>query len=542
MKKKSNEEKEKRPSKKRIPKWVKPVVIVLVLAVGAGVLFYLNNSKVKGYTEETVQLRDIKTYHSFSGNIEPVKDESVFAPTAMVKINKIGVAEGDQVKAGDVLMNLDTDDLEESIKELKATMALSEKTSGLSLKSAQKTYDDYKTNLGDHLNSAVIGAKQILDNDYAALVTAQRTFNNEVKLNNNGLSTTILTSINSVDTAYDQVRNAEAADNMASTDVTDAAATSAWSGYNDAVNGFEAAKQNEENQLTGYYDQIITAQTNYLDALDSYNSALRTADQTMATYALQVESARAATDDNANKLKLANLQKQVKDCTVTAPIDGVVTSLPVKEGDMTVTGSSVATITNFDKMKVDIKINEYDILGVENGKKVNIAVDALNKIYEGSITKVAKVATVDNGVSYFKSEVDFAADQDTRSGMSVEVKLPINNLNKVPTVSSDAVTTDTDGSTYVMVYAKNKKEAVKQKITCGATDGTYTQVTEGLKEGQVILRSLTAGTSDTMTGSRMRSGNSSSNGSSSNGSSSDGNSSNGNSNNSNNTSKGTQSE
>ena len=487
---KSEKKEKKNTGKKKKKKWLKPLLIILVIAAIGGVLYFRGKSGVTGYTEEKVELRNIKTYHSFTGNIEPVKEEKVYPSSTPLKIKKINVEEGDQVKAGDVLMELNTDDLTESIKEQQATMHALEKTNALTVKNAQKTYDDYKTNMDDHLNAAVLTAKQVMDTDYATLVTAQRAFNNEVKLNNNGLSTTILTSITAVNTAYDSVRTAEATNKMTNNDSTSAAATSAWAGYNDAVNGFEAAKQNEENQLTNLYSQLITAQTGYLDALDSYNAALRTADQTLSGYALQIESARAAADNSVNQLKLANLQKQVKDCTLTAPVDGVVTSLPVKEGDMTVAGNNVATITNFDKMKVDIKINEYDILGVENGKKVNIDVDALSKTYEGSIAKVAKVATVDNGVSYFKSEVDFTADKDTRSGMSVEVKLPIYDLKNVPTISSDTISTDTDGTTYVMVYSADKKQTVKQKVTCGATDGTYTQITKGLKDGQTVLQPL----------------------------------------------------
>lgn len=480
----------KNSGKKKKRKWLKPLIIVLVIAGIGAFLYFRGKSGVTGYTEEKVELRNIKTYHSFTGNIEPVTEENVYPSSTQLKIKKINVEEGDEVKEGDVLMELDTDDLQESIKEQQATIQAADKTNALGVQTAQKNYDDYKNNMTDHLNSTVLTAKQLMDTDYAALVTAQRAFNSEVALNNKGLSDTILTSINAVNSAYDLVRNAEAAKKSGTDDSKDATATSAWSGYNDAVTSFEAAKQKEENQLTTLYSQLITAQTAYLDALDSYNAALRTADQTLAGFALQIETARATNDNTVNKLKLANLQRQLKDCTVTAPISGVVTNLAVKEGDMTVSGTKLATVTDFDKMKVDIKINEYDILGVSNGKKVNIDVDALHKVYQGEIAKVAKVATVDNGVSYFKSEVDFTADQDTRSGMSVEVKMPIYDLKNVPTISSDAISTDTDGTTYVMVYSADKKQAVKQKITCGATDGTYTQITKGLKNGQTILQSL----------------------------------------------------
>ena len=105
------------------------------------------------------------------------------------------------------------------------------------------------------------------------------------------------------------------------------------------------------------------------------------------------------------------------------------------------------------------------------------------------------MADVDNGVSYFTSEVDFNGDADSRAGMSVEVKLITNDVKKAVSVSSSAIQTASDGTAYVMKYAEDGKTAVQQKVTIGITDGIYTQITEGLTAGDKVLIARTAGAS-----------------------------------------------
>ena len=504
------------------------IIAGIVVVAAAGIFFLVTKSAAgKAFVEEQVQSRDIQTYHSFTGTIEPVTEQDVLPDVTGTKVQELKVEEGDTVHKGDVLMVLDSTSIAESIKELEATMSSTEKVNALSIAEGEKTYNDYKSNLDNGLNSSLLQSQQAIDSAMATLVSAQKNFNDEVKLNNQGLSNTILTAMKSVDTAYNSAESAELSADQADDavdkaqsrldgandatrqslqDAKDSAdnaqesanlsVSQAWDSYNNAVKSYQAAKQSEENTLTGYYDSLITAQTSYLNALDNYNAASATAQQTLKTYQLKVQEAKASADSSVNELKLADLKRQLQECEVTAPIDGTVTKLSAHVGDMTAAAASLATVTSFDKMKVDIKINEYDIQGAAEGKDVEIQVDALaNKSYAGKISKISKVADVDNGVSYFTSEVDFNGDADSRAGMSVEVKLITNDVKKAVSVSSSAIQTASDGTAYVMKYAEDGKTAVQQKVTIGITDGIYTQITEGLTAGDKVLIARTAGAS-----------------------------------------------
>jgi len=82
-------------------KWGKRLIIIAVLLAVAGfALFSAMNRQAESYTEETVKARDIETFYTFSGNIEPNKAQTVYA-AASGKINRINFSEGAAVKEDD---------------------------------------------------------------------------------------------------------------------------------------------------------------------------------------------------------------------------------------------------------------------------------------------------------------------------------------------------------------------------------------------------------------------------------------------------------
>ncbi len=500
----------KKKTWKRFIKWG-----VVLLVIAAVVLYFRNAAKNVTqalYTDDVASIRDIQTYHTFTGTTEPVNSSEIIPAVTGVKVTEIMVEVGDEVKVGDVIMTLDTYSIQSSIDQLSASMDINDATSAISIAQAQKSYDDLKYEIDNGLNSQIQNALSGIDTAFANLVTAQENYNNEVELNNRQLSDKISSAIHNVDTAYATVSSAQttlsraqedlskAEDNGLSGDsltsykraVEDAQTSvdSAWDSYNYAVSQYEAAKMKEEDSLTSLYDSLITAQINYLNAIDSYNAAVLAVNQELEGYQLTIQSAVAQSNDSVNQLKLADLQKQLSDCTITAPRDGVISALPVEEGSFVASAGSVATVTDYSEMKIAVKIGEYDILGVNEGDSVIVSIDALEATYDGTIKKIAKAATVQGGVSYFEAEVEIEADEVVRSGMSAEVKLIIDDVSQVISVPSAAVQSDSEGNYFVYVKdAQNPKNTtpLQKPVTIGVSDGSYTQIIEGLSEGDAIL-------------------------------------------------------
>ena len=445
-----------------------------------------NAAATAGLVEKTAEKRDLENYRSFSGTINPVDYRNVYPDVTGVKVRELLVEAGDEVHEGDVLIQLNPEPIQQQIDQQEAQMAASNRTSSLSVQQAQSQYNNYKYNLDNNLDSQMLSAQQQIDSAFAQLVNAQRAFNNEVGLNNQGFGSNLMGAMQSVDSSYQSVRSAQSVMEATQTAHADTSSAQlqldgAWLSYNQAVQNYNAAKIKEENSLTGLYDSLVTAQFNYLNAIDNYNAARNSSNQQLNNYALQIESAQAQGDQTSSQISLNNLYKQIGYCT---PMDGVVTNLPVKIGDSVTQSTLLATVTSFDIMKVDIKINEYDIGGVTTGSPVSITLDATGTTYEGTIASISRVAEVQNGVSYFTSEVEFRGDEEARSGMSAEVKLVLMSIPDVVAVPSAAVKTEEDGTSYVLVPGEGKEGPQHRAVLTGETDGNYIQIVSGLEEGE----------------------------------------------------------
>ncbi len=505
----------KKKAKKKKKKWVKWVVIggVLAALVGSGVY----NSKKAAealYHEDVAGRRDITTYHNFTGTIASVDSKNIMSAVSGVKVLQVNVEEGDMVKEGDVIAVLNTEQIDEQIAEKEASMSTQSANNALTIENAQQSYNNLQKNIEDGLDASLQSAQSGIDSAFASLNSAQEAFNNEVALNNQQLSSTILSAIQQVQSAYESAQRAALSAQQArdtkkhaqdqaedqgfdlddftynqSIDSADLSEEQAWAAYNRAQTSYQAAKINEENQLTKLFDSVIQAQNSYLSAIDSYNATVRGNEQKLQAYQLQIRQAKASANDSVSQLQLQNLKDNLDDYVLTAPIDGQITKLNVKEGDITSVSAttSLATVTNYDRMKINIQIGEYDIVDLEEGDSVSIHVSAIDKDYDGVITKIDREATVENGVSYFNAEVNFDPDKDVRGGMSAEVKLTINDEKQTLAVLSDAIQTADDGSAYVYIENPDKpKEKIQKPVTLGITDGTYTQITDGIEEGDKV--------------------------------------------------------
>ena len=238
--------------------------------------------------------------------------------------------------------------------------------------------------------------------------------------------------------------------------------------------------------LNSDYENMQQKYTAYQQAQASYEIAVKSAGETLHDYADSLEKTQATSNTTTATVELEALYDQLEDYKITAPIDGVITVLNINVGDSASTSDTAAEVTNYDKMKVQIKIDEDNISALDNGTEVTVSVDALNKTYKGTIENMSKKATVSNNVSYFTADVTFDADDDIRSGLSAEVKYLLNGVENVVSVSMSALNYNTDNTAYVLVGG-NASNAQQRNVTLGISNGTYVEIKDGLAEGETVL-------------------------------------------------------
>lgn len=191
--------------------------------------------------------------------------------------------------------------------------------------------------------------------------------------------------------------------------------------------------------------------------------------------------------------------------TITSPIDGVVLSKSVEEGQ-TVAASfntpELFTIAqDLTDMRVIADIDEADIGGVQEGQRVTFTVDAFpDDLFEGQVTQVRQQATTESNVVTY--EVVISApnnDLKLKPGLTANVTIFTLEKNDVLAVPSKALRFMPNdaflqkGQTIEDVEAKSKVWTLEgnvfkaHKVEIGTNNGILTQIVSGIAEGTEIL-------------------------------------------------------
>lgn len=196
--------------------------------------------------------------------------------------------------------------------------------------------------------------------------------------------------------------------------------------------------------------------------------------------------------------------------TITSPIDGVVLSKEVEEGQTVASSFSTPTLFKIARdltdMRVIADVDEADIGDVKEGQRVTFTVDAFpDDTFEGQVTQVRQEATTESNVVTY--EVVISAPNDDlklKPGLTANVVIftmeakdvlavPSKALRFTPReamLNSDETITDTDAKEKVWVKEGSNLKAVA--VETGMTNGTLTQITQGLKPGTHVLTEVTA--------------------------------------------------
>ena len=221
----------------------------------------------------------------------------------------------------------------------------------------------------------------------------------------------------------------------------------------------------------------------------------------------QVKSAQLSVTAAQAQVKSAKLAlQQAKDTaaerTVTATIDGVVTSLNVQNGDSlgstgssnsgAATGSSSSSnapivITDVNSLQAVISLAETDVPNVVVGQKAVITFNALPDLtLSGKVQSIDTQGTNSQGViTYNAIVVPDTSDPSVKGGMSVTVNIITKIATDALVVPNAAVKTQTGGGSYVQVLQNGKPADVT--VQAGISNDTYTQITSGLTEGQEVI-------------------------------------------------------
>jgi HlyD family secretion protein len=192
-------------------------------------------------------------------------------------------------------------------------------------------------------------------------------------------------------------------------------------------------------------------------------------------------------DVAAVEARISAAQATLNLSRIAAPFNGVITNVDVKPGDQITPGTGAFRMDDLSHLLVDVEISEVDINRIKTGQDVSLTFDAiLNQEYQGTVTEVASVGTVNQGVVDFIVTVELTnADDLVKPGMTAAVNIVVNRLDNVLLVPNRAVRL-VDGKRVVYILTNGTPTPVN--ITLGASSDTSSEVTAGdLKPGDAIV-------------------------------------------------------
>ncbi len=378
------------------------IVLGIVLLVAIVVFINLKSQREKTVrvTTEKVKRQDITSVVSASGEIKPKKSINISAQVPG-RIIKIGVEEGDEVKAGDFLLQLDSTQYEANADGNRAMIRVS--------------------------RSELIQSEARLARDRASYERQKKLFEDDL-------------------ISMDQLEGAKS-----------------------------------------QFD-VSVAQVNAIQS--------------------QIQQAEAAL-----KSAVDNISKT----TYVAPIDGVITSLRVEEGEVAIIGTMnnpgtvLMTLADLSVMEVEVEVDETDVVAVRLGQEAKVRVDAYPEMtFKGQVTEV--------GSSALQKNLAASASTQEAKDFKVVVTLadPPAKLKPGLSASADVVTAEKKGVLAVPIaslvlrqkpadaktkpgeaaapakdeegiYLLNAGRAKFQPVVKGITGGMVIEIASGLQEGQEII-------------------------------------------------------
>lgn len=256
-----------------------------------------------------------------------------------------------------------------------------------------------------------------------------------------------------------------------------------------------ATAQSQLNYQTANYKRYQTLFQKGLVAADDYDNA-------KLSYRQAVEQVASA------KEEVQRAQTNLGYATITSPIDGVVLSKSVEEGQTVAASFSTPELftiaQDLTNMQVVADVDEADIGDVKEGERVSFTVDAYpDDTFEGTVKQVRQEATTTNNVVTYEVVISAPnADLKLKPGLTANVTIYTAERKGVLAVPSKALrftpTKETVGKMKIVDVqgAKNKvwtiegNSIVAHKVNIGMADGTNTQIIGGVQAGIKVVTGL----------------------------------------------------
>ncbi len=391
-----------------------------------------------------------------TGAVSPLREAQMAFATGG-SITQLKAAQGDRVKAGQVLATLDTRALEFQLAQSEANLT-----------AAQTKLDQ----LENPAPADLAAAQASVASAEAALAQVKVPTPNDVAMAKADLDKA-KAALDRAQADYDRIGGA-------SNPII--GATQQSQTLQQATSDYQKAQAAYSAKINPSDSQIKQAQSTLEQARAQLSKLQNPSSNDLKNAQANVDQARAGRD-----LAKANLDNAI----IRAPFDGMVTHVDYDLGSFATAGKTVLGVADTTELRVKLNIDETDIASVKVGQNVSIDLDAYPGVtLDGRVVDVAATATTSQGVvNYVVTITIKPGDVPVKIGMTANANIVTARKDNVLLVPNRAVRAE--GSKRFVTLQKPNNTSQEVEIKTGLANDQETEVTSGLNEGQPVLISNT---------------------------------------------------
>lgn len=507
------------------------VIILLIAAVILAVNFVRSGKSAANAAEQATAVVEKGDLSIVISGSAPISSSTKYNFTSNVDgtLTNIYFKNGDKVKAGDLIFEIDDKDAQLKIKQLQNSIAqsrLSHDSSVNDLLASTVTapidgeVTEIQAKEGDTLSSNGTLLTITDKSKLKLLVSFNNTYRSKLAIGQE-------VSVNAYDTTRDELHKLTGS--IASISTPSYATDDGSEVYNVGitidntssltedmvanavinVDGTEL-KSADSNNLSYFKSMTVKTESGgRLEKLNVENGQNVKKGDVLAELnnddlQLTIETSSLKLEDLA--LQLQTAEEQLQDYKIYAPFDGTITLEDIEQGNSINQGEVLGSVANYDTMEFVIDVDELDISKIAVGQTANVTIDALEetetKPINGTVTEIAVEGTSSDGVSTYPVTIQLEYNENLKGSMNANAEILINQKTGVLYVPVDAVQ-KRNGKSFVMVVkadenaeagksgAQDKQSAEiqteRREVETGISTEEYIEIVSGLSEGEKVV-------------------------------------------------------
>lgn len=252
--------------------------------------------------------------------------------------------------------------------------------------------------------------------------------------------------------------------------------------------------QNEFDQATWYLDWLLAQEEGTDIAIEDPSLAVAIANLEAAQKRYEeIKDGPDPDDIRLAEARIAAAQASLDTATITAPFNGVITSVEVIEGDLVLPNTMAFRIDDLANLMVDVRVSEVDINQLQEGQPVLLEFDAIqDKEYNGEVVEVSPVGSQVQGLVSFKVSIRVTdADEMVKPGLTAAVQIIVDQIENALLIPNRAVRWYRGQQVvYLSTNDENptSEDLVIIPVVVGASSDEFTELIDGdIEEGDWIV-------------------------------------------------------